>query len=87
MKAKLLLLVSLALCLGASDTHAQRRARAATDGAAAVAAPLERTPARAAAAPQALPIRRVILYSNGVAYVERRGTVTGHAEGDLSFKQ
>lgn len=34
-----------------------------------------------------LPIRRVILYSNGVAYVERRGTVTGNAEINLSFKQ
>lgn len=36
---------------------------------------------------QTLPIRRVILYSNGVAHVERRGTVTGHAEIALSFKQ
>ena len=36
---------------------------------------------------QTLPIRRVILYSNGVAYIERRGTVTGHAEIGLSFKQ
>src|SRR2546430_5998259 len=35
---------------------------------------------------QTLPIRRVILYSNGVAYIERRGTVIGHAEIDLSFK-
>ena len=34
-----------------------------------------------------LPIRRVILYSNGVAYIERRGTVLGNAEVDLSFKQ
>lgn len=34
-----------------------------------------------------LPIRRVILYSNGVAYVERRGFVTGNAEVNLSFKQ
>src|SRR5258708_89372 len=34
-----------------------------------------------------LPIRRVILYSNGVAYVERRGMVTGNAEVNLSFKQ
>jgi hypothetical protein len=34
-----------------------------------------------------LPIRRVILYSNGVAYVERRGIVTGNAEINLSFKQ
>ncbi|MBS1797147.1 MAG: hypothetical protein JSS81_25190 [Acidobacteria bacterium] len=34
-----------------------------------------------------LPIRRVILYSNGVAYVERRGIVAGNAEINLSFKQ
>src|SRR5438309_4578456 len=54
-----------------------------------------RKTARAVAAPtlnakmttQTLPIRRVTLYSNGVAYIERRGTVNGHAEIDLSFKQ
>ena len=34
-----------------------------------------------------LPIRRVILYSNGVAYIERRGLVSGNAEVNLSFKQ
>ncbi len=34
-----------------------------------------------------LPIKRVILYSNGVAYIERRGIVTGNAEVNLSFKQ
>lgn len=34
-----------------------------------------------------LPIRRVILYSNGVAYIERRGMVSGNAEVNLSFKQ
>ena len=34
-----------------------------------------------------LPIRRVILYSNGVAYIERRGFVSGNAEVNLSFKQ
>ncbi|MBA3354310.1 MAG: hypothetical protein H0U23_18110 [Blastocatellia bacterium] len=34
-----------------------------------------------------LPIRRVILYSNGVAYIERRGLVNGNAEVNLSFKQ
>lgn len=42
---------------------------------------------RAAIAVNSLPIRRVILYSNGVAYIERRGFVTGNAEIDLSFKQ
>ena len=36
---------------------------------------------------QVLPIRRVILYSNGVAYIERRGTISGHAEINLAFKQ
>jgi hypothetical protein len=29
----------------------------------------------------------VILYNNGVAYIERRGLVSGHAEVSLSFKQ
>jgi hypothetical protein len=92
MKAKLLPLLLLALCLNAGTpvAHAQRRApRAAVKTAAAPADTVERTttattPARSA---QTLPIRRVILYSNGVAYIERRGTVTGHAEIDLSFKQ
>jgi hypothetical protein len=36
---------------------------------------------------QQLPLRRVILYSNGVAYFERRGTVSGQAEVNLQFKQ
>jgi hypothetical protein len=49
-------------------------------------------PGRRAAAPaaptaQTLPIRRVTIYSNGVAYVERRGIVTGRAEIALPFKQ
>ncbi len=38
-------------------------------------------------ADQTLPIRRVILYSNGVSYIERRGIVSGDAEINLSFKQ
>ncbi|MBX7218970.1 MAG: hypothetical protein K1Y36_03420 [Blastocatellia bacterium] len=36
---------------------------------------------------QSLPLRRVVLYSNGVAYFERRGMVSGHAEIHLPFKQ
>jgi len=86
MKARLLLLVLFASCLdaGAPASYAQRRARAFPAG----AAPSERTAEAARRpAPQTLPIRRVILYSNGVAHIERRGTVTGHAEVDLSFKQ
>ena len=34
-----------------------------------------------------LPIRRVVLYSNGVSYIERRGVVSGNTEVNLSFKQ
>lgn len=93
MKAKLLPLALLTLCLnaGTPPANAQRRAaHAAVKTAAAAADTVERTtaPATTPARPsQTLPIRRVILYSNGVAYIERRGTVTGHAEVDLSFKQ
>ncbi len=42
---------------------------------------------RTASTSHSLPIRKVILYSNGVAYIERRGIVSGHAEVSLSFKQ
>jgi hypothetical protein len=34
-----------------------------------------------------LPIHRVILYSNGMVYIERRGIISGDAEINLSFKQ
>jgi hypothetical protein len=44
-------------------------------------------PSAARSEVSSLPIRRVVLYSNGVAYIERRGTVTGNAEINLSFKQ
>ncbi|NNE99601.1 MAG: carboxypeptidase regulatory-like domain-containing protein, partial [Pyrinomonadaceae bacterium] len=36
---------------------------------------------------QNLPIKRVIVYSNGVAYIERRGIVNGNVEVNLAFKQ
>jgi hypothetical protein len=59
---------------------------------------LAQTPARAQRKPNVsastanppsttLPLKRVILYSNGVAYFERRGTVSGKAEINLAFKQ
>ena len=84
MKAKLLPLALLALCLAAGAPAANAQRRAAVREAAADSVERTSTTARSA---QTLPIRRVILYSNGVAYIERRGTVTGHAEIDLSFKQ
>jgi Carboxypeptidase regulatory-like domain len=87
MKRKLLLLFLLVLSLDARAQTARtpHRARAAVSAAAAPATDAGRAPASRLA--QTLPIRRVILYSNGVAYIERRGTVTGHASIDLSFKQ
>jgi hypothetical protein len=64
--------------------HAQTRApaRAARRPPAQAAQPSASSPAG-----QSLPVRRVILYSNGVAFFERRGTVRGDAEVDLPFKQ
>jgi hypothetical protein len=86
MKAKTLVLFALLLTLSA---HAQtpRRTHAVRTDAAVTNAPGRTPDVASARVAQTLPIRRVILYSNGVAYVERRGTVTGHAEIDLSFKQ
>jgi hypothetical protein len=69
--------ILLLLLIFSLNTPAQvRRSRAATTQNPAITVPS-----------QSLPIRRVILYSNGVAYIERRGTISGHAEINLSFKQ
>lgn len=77
MRCKLLILVMLVCSL---PVYGQRTRRNTTAGTTAPAvAPLR--------SGQTLPIKRVILYSNGVAYIERRGLVSGHAEIDLSFKQ
>jgi hypothetical protein len=89
MKVKALVAATLFLSLNfnaqtlrAQTTHARRAGAISAKPHAAAHAD---APGRAAG--QTLPIRRVILYSNGVAYIERRGTVTGHAEVALSFKQ
>jgi hypothetical protein len=73
-----LLLFSFAGAVGAQVRHSRRTINPATPAA---------INAGAQAALQSLPIRRITLYSNGVAYIERRGAVTGHAEINLSFKQ
>jgi len=70
------LLTLVALATTALPQTRQARARTA---------PKPATPF--AGAQQQLPLHRVILYSNGVAYFERRGQVTGHAEINLPFKQ
>lgn len=75
MKRTLLLVV---VCLFSANSFAQTRR---------VARQPVSTPSASRTSAQTLPIRRVILYSNGVAYIERRGTVSGHAEINLSFKQ
>jgi len=90
MKLKLLIvtfIVTFIVCsLGAQAQPRSvgvRRARSIAN--ANIASPTR--PTTDTATGQTLPIRRVILYSNGVAYIERRGMVTGHAEVNLSFKQ
>lgn len=77
------LLIFILIFAFATPNQAQTRraARAAT-----IPAPVSGQAVRGQL-PQSLPIRRVILYSNGVAYIERRGIVEGHAEISLSFKQ
>lgn len=78
-------LLTLLFCLlpdAQAQTRNPRRPRTAP---AASAVTDSAPPASPSAA--TLPLRRVILYSNGVAYFERRGTVTGRAEINLSFRQ
>src|SRR5256885_4478401 len=70
----LALLVALSPVAQAQTRHTKRRAVVSTPA------------ATNNASGQTLPIRRVILYSNGVAYIERRGTVSGNAEVNLQFK-
>ncbi|HEX8456891.1 MAG TPA: hypothetical protein VF656_06325 [Pyrinomonadaceae bacterium] len=101
MRLKIFVVTLLVLSMSAQAqtrrTAAVRRERSISNAAALVASgetPARTTqydgddPERTASAPgNTLPIRRVILYSNGVAYIERRGMVSGHAEVKLSFKQ
>jgi hypothetical protein len=75
--AILLLIVFVCAFLADGQTNAVRRSNATA---------LSRTSVSADSSTK-LPIRRVILYSNGVAYIERRGFVSGNAEISLSFKQ
>jgi len=70
-----ILLLAVLVCANLAEAQSTRPARTAVSATA--ASPRTTT----------LPIRRVILYSNGVAYIERRGTVSGNAEVNLSFKQ
>ena len=77
--------VFVLLCLFSIQSQAQTRhtRRGSTPR---TIAPIS-SPSRIGASQSSLPIRRVILYSNGVAYIERRGMVSNHAEIALSFKQ
>lgn len=77
---KKLLLLMVAVCLMNVQIFAQRRAVSNLK-------PKTLTAVSDDGNSNKLPIRRVILYSNGVAYIERRGMVSGNAEIDLSFKQ
>ncbi len=84
MRPKLLLLTLALVCSLDIQAQSSRAAHRRAAPARQVSAAAQTTPAPRTSS---LPIRRVILYSNGVAYIERRGLVTGRAEIDLSFKQ
>jgi hypothetical protein len=75
-----LLLFVFVFNVSGQATHNARRPAAAV-----YSAPKQSLPSETGGT--TLPIKRVILYSNGVAYIERRGMVTGKAQVDLSFKQ
>ena len=95
MKLRTLAAAALALSLNfnaqtlrAQTAHARRaaatnsqttRAVSARERAASLAHTDDDSASPSARSAQMLPIRRVILYSNGVAYIERRGRVSGHA--------
>jgi hypothetical protein len=71
------------VCLFSVQPQAQTRHKRSALTSRAIAS----VPTAIGASQSGLPIRRVILYSNGVAYIERRGVVHNHAEVALSFKQ
>jgi len=79
MKTKVILLLVVLVCFVSAQSQAIRSKNAAL--------PTKFKASVANGLVSELPIRRVILYSNGVAYIERRGFVNGNAEVNLSFKQ
>ncbi len=76
---KLYLLLAVFVCLDAASAQTPKDTRVTPSDAGTISTPIKKA--------TTLPIKRVILYSNGVAYIERRGMVSGNAEIDLSFKQ
>src|SRR5690349_4482073 len=78
-----LISLCIALLLMADPLAAQTRAPRRTPSQPPALSPSQ----QATPSARTLPIHRVILYSNGVAYVERRGAISGRAEINLPFKQ
>lgn len=78
------LFLALSVCLfsGNSQITAQKRVKQMPRTISTFQTVQQNTPKE-----NSLPIRRVILYSNGMVYIERRGIVAGNAEINLSFKQ
>jgi hypothetical protein len=95
---RLFLLLLVLVCAFSGFSQSVRKTRLATatkppgiingiNGKASLSAVRNSITANPTTSVNTLPIRRVILYSNGVAYIERRGFVSGNAEVNLSFKQ
>src|SRR5882672_1666644 len=77
-------LLFVLLCLFSIQPQAQTRYKRSASASRLIA--IRSAPSEIGASQSGLPIRRVILYSNGVAYIERRGMVNNHAEVALQFK-
>jgi hypothetical protein len=78
MKAKLLLSMGL-VCLLVVQISAQSRSN--------IKKSVTTAPTSTTTNANVLPIRKVILYSNGMVYIERRGMISGNVDINLSFKQ
>ncbi|MBA3243529.1 MAG: hypothetical protein H0T60_20080, partial [Acidobacteria bacterium] len=86
-EARKMKFIAVTLSLLFLSTHARAQTRRAHSPRESRAPSVSAELSNSEAGGRTLPIRRVILYSNGVAYFERRGRVTGRAEISLAFKQ
>src|SRR5262245_65930813 len=80
------ILISLSL-LTIAQTRSTRNAIARKISVAAVTKPAKLEKEQQSISTASLPLRRIILYSNGVAYFERRDPLTDRSETNLPLKQ
>ena len=82
--ARLCLWLSLLVCVSPAVLAQQKPAPPANSKSATAAAAAQSEP-RASEAPEKLPVRRVVLYKNGVGYFEHLGQVNGSQDVHIDF--